>query len=212
MEKISLAVTPRSQLGKGNAGRLRRDGLIPGIVYGKEMGPVSVSVEEKLLRAALRKGLRLGRLVELAWEDGRPPTVALLREAQRDPVTSRPVHLDFQIVLSTQALVVEVPVELEGVPVGVREESGHLEQHVWRVKVRSLPDRIPDRLVLDVTGLRGGSSLHVSDLTWSDGTILTDPTLAVATVARPRIEAPVAEEAPEGEEPVEEEAAPTEGA
>jgi large subunit ribosomal protein L25 len=210
MEKISLAVTPRSQFGKGNAGRLRRDGLIPGIVYGKEMGPVSVSVEEKLLRTALRKGLRLGRLVELAWEDGRSPTVALLREVQRDPVTSRPVHLDFQIVLATQALVVEVPVELEGVPVGVREEGGHLEQHVWRVKVRSLPDLIPDRLVLDVTELRGGSTVHVSDFAWTDGTILTDPTLAVATVARPKVEAPVVEEVPEGEEAAGEDATPAE--
>lgn len=211
MERIPLAVMPRSQLGKGHAGRLRQSGQIPGIVYGKEMGPVSLSIQEKDLRACLRKGLRLGRLAELVWGDGRPPTVALLREVQRDPVTSRPIHLDFQVILATEPLVVEVPVELEGVPVGVREEGGRLEQHVWRVKVRSLPDMIPDRLVLDVTQLRAGSTLHVSDFAWKDGTILTDPTLAVAAVARPRVEAAPAEEVAEGEEVAAEEAVAGEG-
>ncbi|MCU0612085.1 MAG: 50S ribosomal protein L25 [Candidatus Eisenbacteria bacterium] len=199
MERISLEVTTRNEFGKGHAGRLRRAGFIPAIVYGKETDPISVSVEEKTLRSALRKGLRLGRLVELAWSDDHAPAVALLREVQKDPVTSRPVHLDFQVVLATQPLIVEVPVELKGTPVGVREESGHLEQHVWRARIRCLPGQIPDTLILDVTELHAGSTLHVSDIGWTDGAILTDATLAVATVARPRIEAPAAE-AVEGEE------------
>lgn len=198
MERISLEVTSRAELGKGNAGRLRRQGLIPAIVYGRENPTESVSLEEKTLRSALRKGLRLGRLVELLRGEEHTPVVALLREMQRDPVTGRPIHLDFQIVSATQALVVEVPLELQGVPIGVREESGQLEQHVWRVKVRSLPDQLPDSLALDVTDLRAGSTLHISDITWAEGTILTDPVLAVATVSRPRIEvAPVAEEGEE---------------
>ncbi|MBN1423744.1 50S ribosomal protein L25 [Candidatus Fermentibacteria bacterium] len=210
MERISLEVQPRTGLGKGNAGKLRRQGFVPAIVYGKETDPESVSLEEKALRSALRKGLRLGRLVELSVGTERTPSVALLREMQRDPVTGRPVHLDFQVVLATQELVVDVPLELQGIPVGVREESGHLEQHVWRLKIKSLPHHIPDHLVLDVGGLRAGSSLHVSDIAWTDGAILSDPTLAVASVARPRIEA-VAATAEEGEQAVTEETESVQG-
>ncbi len=123
MEKITLELVPRTVFGKGEAGRLRRSGLIPCIVYGKEMDPIPGSIQDRQLRTAFRHGLRIGRLVELSWSDGRPPLVALLRELQQDPVTSKPLHLDFQVAVSTQTIVVEVPVEVEGEAAGVREEG-----------------------------------------------------------------------------------------
>ena len=151
-------------------------------------------MDENELRAAFRQGLRLGRLVELSWREGKSPAVALLRDMQCDPVHQRPIHLDFQVVLSTQPVIVDVPLDIQGTPVGVSDEGGHLEQHIWDIKIRIVPDRIPEKLVLDVTDVNAGMSLHVSDITWSEGSILTDPALAVLSVTRPHVAAASTEE------------------
>lgn len=206
MEKITLPLRKREGSGKGEARKLRRDGFIPGVVYGKSKKPVPVSLDETDWRTARHNGLQLGRLVELVWEKGKKrKDVALLRAVQLHPVTDRPIHLDFQLVIVGEEVDVDVPLELEGVPIGVKDEGGKLEQLIRRVKVRCLPGKIPDKIVVDISELELGVTLHVSDLIWDEGEILADPTTGIVSVARPRAEEPepseeVVEEAVEGEE------------
>lgn len=206
MEKLTLAVMPRTVWGKGPSRRLRRQGYIPAILYGKETEPVSLSVPERELRACARRGLRVGRMVELVWSDGTSPVTALLKELQVDPVTSRPLHMDFHLVLSTRPVEAELEVRLQGVPVGVRDQGGRLEQHVHHLKVRCLPDQLPEALIVDVSALEKGKSIHVGDLSIPGVTILADRSVVVAAVVAPRGEQVVAaaeEKAEEGEEAAE---------
>ena len=210
MEKITLLLKKRKGSGKGEARRLRRDGFIPGVVYGKGSKPLSVSLDENAWRTARHDGLQLGRLVELAWEKGKKrKDVALLRAVQLHPVTDRPLHLDFQLVVVGEEIDVDVPLELKGVPIGVKDEGGKLEQLIRRVKVRCLAGKIPDKIAIDIGHLKAGVTLHVSDLSWNEGEILTDPTTGIVSVVRPRAEEPTpaeeeveeAAEAAEGEAP-----------
>jgi large subunit ribosomal protein L25 len=206
MEKITLPLKKRKGSGKGEARKLRRDGLIPGVVYGKSVKPLSVSLDENEWRTARHNGLQLGRLVELAWEKGKKRRdVALLRAVQLHPVTDRPLHLDFQLVVVGEELDVEVSLELNGVPIGVKDEGCKLEQLIRRVKVRCLPGKIPDKISIDIGHLMPGMTLHVSDLSWNEGEILTDPATGIVSVVRPRAEEPTpaeegAEEAAEAAE------------
>jgi large subunit ribosomal protein L25 len=207
MEKITLPLNKRKGSGKGEARKLRRDGSIPGVVYGKSAKPVPVSLDENEWRAALHNGLQLGRLVELSWvKSKKRKAIALLRAVQLHPVTDRPLHLDFQLVVVGEEIDVDVPLELNGTPVGVKDEGGKLEQLIRRVKVRCLPGKIPDKIVVDIDHLSVGVTLHVSDLTWDEGEILTDPSTGIVSVAHPRAEEPepTEEEVEEAAEGVEE--------
>lgn len=205
MEQISLQVVPREGQGKGEARKLRRAGLIPGVVYGRENDTLCVSFDVKDWRTAGQEGLRIGRLVELVWPDKKKTKhVVLVREIQFHPVTDLALHVDFQHVRAGEELEVDVPITLMGTSVGVKDEAGKLEFHLRQVRVKCIPSKIPDEIVLDITELRAGDTLHVNDMTWKDGEILTDDSLAVVSVEHP-VEEEVVEEEEEGlEEEVEE--------
>ncbi len=209
MEKLALKLETRQGSGKGEARKLRQSGFIPGIVYGKSANPVPVALSDEKWRQARHDGLRFGRLLELSWgaKKGKPEA-ALLKAVQFHPVTDKPLHLDFQLIQVGDKIEIDVPLELEGLPIGVKDEGGILEQLLRRVRIKCLPTAIPEKIIVDVAGLDAGETLHVSDLVWAEAEILSDITLAVASVVRPKIEEEPTEEIEEEE--AEEEAAPTE--
>jgi large subunit ribosomal protein L25 len=216
-ERVKLVVSNREELGSAESRRLRKRGLIPGILYGRE-APVAITIPERALRAALTTEGGLNAVLDVVVDSGKThPSV--LKEFQRDVVRGVITHVDLQEVRLDQPIHATVPVALVGEPVGVKE-GGVLSQVTVEVNVEALPMEVPQHLDLDVSGLAIGDSARLDALHVPEGVkLLDDPETVLANVTPPtRVEEPEAEEAaaegaPEGEgEPSAEPAAEAEAA
>jgi large subunit ribosomal protein L25 len=204
---VQLSAERRSTKGKGAAREMRRGGKVPAVIYGRGREPDQLAVDGVTLGRLLEKIVPESTIVELSVDGN--PVKTLIREVQRHPVRPGIVHVDFYEIRAGQKIRVAVPIHCVGIPDGVRNQGGTLDQVIRNVEIEVLPDDIPDRVELDVTALTIGKSLHVSDLSIPKAQILMDAALTVATVVAPRIEevaAPAAAAAVEGA-PVEGEAA-----
>lgn len=205
MERVSLEASMRQRTGKEGARRLRRAGAIPAVVYGRGRKPVAVAVESRALRTALHTHAGTNVLIDLDIRvDGAADRqLVVIKELQRDIFSHEVIHVDFQAISLEETLEAHVPVILVGTPRGVAE-GGLLDQHLREVVVECLPTQIPERLEVDVTGLRVGQAVHAGDLKMPEGvTLLTPPGDVVATVLAPRVEeAPAAPPAAEAAAPI----------
>jgi large subunit ribosomal protein L25 len=196
MADVQLSVTPRQVLGKKVAA-LRRQGFTPANVYGHDLESQAVQVETVVLTHLLRSAGR-NVIVDLRIEGEGSPRPVMLRDVQRDPVTSRLLHVDFYQVSLTQKMRAEVPLILVGDAPAVAELGGILLQSLDNIMVEALPGDIPVHVEVDVSGLgRFDDAVHVRELP-IDPTkvhIITDAEIVVAKVAAPRLAA--AEEAEE---------------
>ncbi len=209
MAKYALTAKSRDGRGKGRARRLRRDGLVPAVLYGEAGENRLLAIEAKQLDAIHRTAGRGSFLIELEVEgDTGDRSLALMREVQHHPTRGDILHVDLQHISLKKKIHLTVPVVLSGEPVGVKTSGGVLELLIREVEVECLPGDIPTELRVDVSGLDVGDSLHISDVMIPAVTILTALDTAVATVARPTV---VAEETPAEGEEVEAEAAEEEG-
>ena len=218
-ERVKLVVSNREELGSAESRRLRRRGLIPGILYGRE-APVAITIPERDLRAALTTEGGLNAVLDVVVDSGKThPSV--LKEFQRDLVRGVITHVDLQEVRLDQPIHATVPISLVGEPAGVKE-GGVLSQVTIEVTVEALPMEVPQHLDLDVSGLAIGDAARLESLNVPEGVkLLDDPETVIANVTPPtRVEEPEAaeeaaecEEAPEAEgEPAAEPAAEAEAA
>jgi large subunit ribosomal protein L25 len=188
MEIRELTVEPRDGRGKGAAKRLRRAGRVPAILYGGVSEPLALSVAPKDLQRVLHHGGG-GVLVHLRFPGEAEPRTAVVRDLQFDPVRESLVHVDLQAVRMDEEITVEVPVHVVGEAVGVKEQSGILAILLRTVEVACLPTLIPERLDVDVSGLRIHDVVTVADLRLPEGVrVTTAAGQAVATVAPPVVE------------------------
>jgi large subunit ribosomal protein L25 len=183
---VALGAERRTGTGKGPARQLRLKGRIPAVIYGHGREPEALSLSEAELGKALT-GIAAGSTIFELTIDG-TPVKALIREIQRHPVRPKIVHVDFYEVHAGEKVTLEVPVHLAGVPDGVRNAGGVLDHLLHQVRIRVLPAEIPSHIEVDVTNLRVGTSLHVSDLPAGNYEILADPGATVCTVVAPRVE------------------------
>lgn len=202
-EKVTLAASPRTERGKGAARKARAQQQIPAVIYGRGREPQSLVLDAKALDLALQGIDPSSTLIDLTV-DGKP-VKTLIREIQRHPVRYEIMHVDFFEIHAGELIKLSVAVHLTGIPDGVRNGGGVLDQVTREVELEVTPDAIPDRIELDVTDLAMAQSLHVSDLDIPNAKLLTDPGNTLCTVVPPRVEeveTPVAEEeAAEAEEP-----------
>ena len=197
-EEITVRAELRAGRGKNDARRLRARGMVPLTVYGGEGEPVAAAAPLAELAAILRSEAGHNAIFTLDV-DGVGASEVMFLDRQIDPVKTRLIHADLRRLVQGQEIEVAVRIELDGEPVGVKDEGGILEQLLREVEVRCRPSVIPDALHADVSGLGVHEVLHVSDLQAPEGvTILTDPETAVATVAVVR-EEQVEERTPEEE-------------
>jgi large subunit ribosomal protein L25 len=188
MAIVPLTGSIRERSGKGPARQARRQGRIPGILYGHGQAATAVAVNTRDFIQALRHVE--GNMIVSLQLDGAERT-ALVREVQRDPLSAEILHLDFQEVLLTDTVRVEVTVHLVGVAKGVKEGGGILEHITRNIEVECLATAIPSSIDVDVSALEVGDSLHVRDLSVQGVTILSDPDQTIATVVPPTVyEAP----------------------
>jgi large subunit ribosomal protein L25 len=196
MADIELSVKPRRVLGKKVAA-LRRQGITPANVYGRNLESKAVEVETVVLTHLLRSAGR-NVIIDLHIEGEDSPRPVMLRAVQREPATSKLLHVDFYQVSLTQKMRAEVPLILVGEPPAVAEFGGILLQSLDSITVEALPGDIPAHVEVDVTTLTQlDDAVHVRELP-IDPTrvhIMTDAELVVAKVAAPRLVA--AEEAEE---------------
>lgn len=210
MESILLNVEPRAERGSANVRRLRRQGVVPAIYYGREASALDVQVSAREFSRSLGglEGTQLVRFASPTPElDGQ---TVILKEVQVHPVTSDVLHVDFYAIDPTRRLRVQVPVHFEGKAEGVT--AGGILQPVRReITVECLPQAIPSELLVDVSALGIHDSIHVEDIPLPEGVdAVFDTNFAIVTVLPPTVEAaPEAEAAAEGEEAAA--AAPGEG-
>jgi large subunit ribosomal protein L25 len=204
MREVSITALKRDDLGKGPARRERMAGRIPAIVYGPEVKPYTVSVEEKEMRRALKAA---GSISVFDLEiDGQQQKV-IMREIQRDPVTTKITHIDFHAISMNKPISISVPVKFTGIPVGVKTDGGIMQVTMRELEISCLPTDIPDEVVIDVEELGIGDSIHVRNVDIPNVKILSNEQRTIVVIAAPTVikETVTAEEGEglEGEEGVE---------
>ncbi len=213
MERVTLKAQVRDGVGKGPARGLRRQGLVPAVVYGRGRQPQPVAVEAGALLQALHTHAGMNVLIDLEVPNGGDPTVVIVKDTQRDIFRKDLIHVDFHAISLTETLEMHVPIILKGIAKGVAE-GGVVEQHLRVVLVECLPTQVPEQFELDVTELLVGRSLHASDLVVPERVkLVTPPDEVVVTIVAPRVveeAAPAAAAVPT--EGVPAEGAPAEGA
>lgn len=184
MTTLTLNVTPR-ETGTSAARAVRREGLVPGVLYGAHQEPVHFAAEALSLRPLIHTTETYRVALKLDGEE----FDCILKTVDYHPLTDAPIHLDFQALTAGEKLTMTIPVRLDGVAPGVKDEGGILSQPLGELEIRCLPKDIPGHLSVDISTLQIGDSLHVSDLAIGEEIeVLTDPARTIVTVTAPRIE------------------------
>lgn len=198
----TLKAAPRDDTGKGAARQLRREGRVPAVVYGKDMDTVLLSLDALEAQHLFQTISVENTIVHLDVDGGDEPHQTLVREIQTHPYKNDLVHVDFLRIQAGVMVDVEIPVHLEGIPEGVKNSGGVLEQVIHELPVKCIPSKIPEEILIDVTGLDVHEAIHVYDLDLGEGVEITiDADRTICAVAIPK--APVLDEE-EAEEEAEE--------
>jgi len=163
MNKFQLTVTTREGTGRSASRRLRKAEKIPAILYGKHTKPETLAVHAPEFVKLLKEISGRAALIELKRSAG-APALSFLQEIQRDPITDRYLHLDLQEVKENEKMVINVSIHIIGEAYGVKTEGGILETASHRLRIRCLPKDLPDFIEVNVTELKVGETIHVSEL------------------------------------------------
>jgi large subunit ribosomal protein L25 len=196
MAEIKLVAETGRTIGTRPARRIRAEGKVPGVVYGRGSEPVSVAVQWRPFRTALSGEAGLNALLDLEI-DGETK-LAIVKNLQRHPVTSNVLHVDFLLISRDTAISVEVPIVTEGEPILVLREGGLVEHLATSLTISAKPADIPNELVIDISELTLGLTNRVGDIKLPAG-VTTDVDLEepVIITALPAV---VEEAGPEGAE------------
>ena len=201
MDRMQFGAELRTETGTWAAKRLRKQGLVPAVIYGKGIDAQPIQVEARSLAQFLRSG-HVGVLVDLQIQGGndqRTETV-MVRELQRDAITGQLLNVDFHRISLEEEVTTAVPIHLVGEPEATKR-AGILEQLLREVQVTCLPTAIPDHLEVDISSLDIGDTVHADALQAPEGvTLQVDPEEPIAVMAAPRIAEEVAPPAAEEEE------------
>jgi large subunit ribosomal protein L25 len=182
----TISARSRESRGKGAARQTRRQGRIPGVLYGHGEDSVALSVDANDLHRLVHTISIENTIVDLDLGSGEPYKV-LIRELQRHPFRDEFVHIDFFHVAMDEKIQVEVPIVLVGTPTGVKNKGGVLDHQLRELEVFCLPGSIPEKIELEVSNLDIGDSIHVSDIQLPDVEILTELDRAVVAVLAPTV-------------------------
>jgi large subunit ribosomal protein L25 len=204
MEKIIVKADKRPEIGKGGARSLRREGLLPAVVYsGGDSTPVKINLKE--MTKLIYSGAGEHSLITIQLNDEGGKTAehpVLVKDYQRDPVSEDLLHVDFMQVALDKIITVNVALEVAKKPIGIKM-GGIMQRRLREIEVECLPTEIPDKIEIDAESIQIGQSFHVSDLAEIEGVkIVTDPAEVILSVTAPVVEeAPAEEEEAEAAEP-----------
>ncbi|MCY1080112.1 50S ribosomal protein L25/general stress protein Ctc [Archangium lansingense] len=184
IDKSTLEVKAREGSGKGAARRLRSQGLVPAVVYGKHLkSPLSIAVDPKAVRQAINTPHKLNTLITLKGVGAEQQV--LFKDYQRDPVTRDILHVDFIAVREDEQVKVNVPLVLTGKAEGVAE-GGLLTQLRRELEVYAKPRAIPEKIEVDVTALKITQAIHINEVKLPEGVVVkSNVNYTVAVIAAP---------------------------
>ena len=190
MKETKLTAKTRAGKGSASAGRLRRTGWFPAVVYGEGRPGVDIQLNEHDFVMMLRSHRSENMILDLAVEGTEKPFKVMLKAMQHHPISGRVIHVDFYEVSMTRKIEIEVPVKLTGTASGVANEGGILEHVLRALTIQCLPGDVLEEIELDVTDLHVGKTLRVRDvkIDAEKYRTLDDPDQVVAAVAAPRTE------------------------
>jgi large subunit ribosomal protein L25 len=212
-KQVKLKAERRSATGRSAARKLKARGVVPAVIYGAKDKPQPLQLSERDINAMLSHASGENILVELEIDGDQSGRLALVQEIQHSPVRGDVLHIDFHAVSMDEKIHAEVPVETIGTANGVKNFGGLLEQNLRALAIECLPRDLPDRIVVDVSALNIGDSIHVRDLQLPPGVttrvqldltafsvlapaVEEEPVAAVATAAEPEV---ITEKKAEGE-------------
>ena len=202
MEQIELNVETRTTKGSGPVSRMRRNGIIPAVIYGEGKTPESVQLAEKDFDRVVRHHEASSAIYHIQVLEGgkkQHELTALLKDTQYDPVSDRVSHLDFMHISMDKEISIKVPIILKGTAIGLKKEGATLEHMMRELEVICLPKDIPARIDVDVTHVDTHVSIHVRDLPLGAGVrtkMDPDATIVALVFANREVEAAAAEGAP----------------
>jgi large subunit ribosomal protein L25 len=183
MEQMIIKAEKRDNKGKSIARKLRKEGKIPAILYGRDVDPLPISISARewsvLGRHVKRNAILDMELLAQGDAEHRP---VMIKEVQREVVSDRVLHIDFLQVSMTRMVEVEIAIHLKGEAIGATKE-GVVEQHLRSIRIECLPTQIPETLDIDVSALDIGDALHVRDISLPGVKLLESGDVAIVTVA-----------------------------
>jgi len=163
MKQIKLTVSNRDQLGGRTSDRYRKANKIPAVIYG-ESGVKHLLVDTKAFAATSKAISGIAALLEVFFEDGTDSRYAMVKTVERDPINDSVLHIDFKEVVRGKPMHTVVPLHITGESFGVKTEGGVLETHLHEVKIKCRPRDLPETIVVDVTDVKVGDSIHLKQL------------------------------------------------
>src|SRR5213076_3387322 len=191
-KQVKLKAEPRATVGRSAVRKLKARGVIPAIIYGGKDKPQPLQVSARDINAMMSHASGENVLVELEIAGEKSNRTALVQEVQHSPVRGDILHIDFHAISMDEAIQAEVPLEPIGVPNGVKNFGGLLEQSLRALTIECLPRNLPDRITVDVSQLNIGDSIHVRDIQMPSGVTAKVP----ADLTAFSVLAPVVEEEP----------------
>lgn len=187
MKSLPLNAFPRTQSRRSGAKKLREAGRIPAVIYGRQTKPENLEVVARDLHDLIHHSVSENILVDLAVDQAK--RLALVQEVQHHPLSGHVLHVDFHEVSATEKVTVLVPVETTGEAAGVKTGGGVLEHVLFKLKVRALPKDLPEQILIDVTSLEVGKSIHIGEIQAAEGVeIIGNKNAPVISVALPKAE------------------------
>jgi large subunit ribosomal protein L25 len=200
MSELSIDVQKRTETGTNANRRLRQSGKIPAVVYGGGKDTVPIQLARKALIDLLKSGQNENAIFLLKLGDSGQERHAMIHDMQIDPLTRQIVHIDFQRIVMTEKVKVQVPIELVGTAYGVKTEGGMIDFVHREVMLESLPGDIPKHIDVDVSELRIGQHIEAKDLLLPDGvTLAEEPDRIILSLSHTKAEESAADAVAEPE-------------
>jgi large subunit ribosomal protein L25 len=185
VEIIKLTARPRTGSGKSYTRKARASGWVPAIYYGRKLDPVHLEVNHKEFATIVRTR-KTTHLIDLGLGKANDESIAVIREVQRHVIKNDVFfHIDFHHIAINEKVIVEVPLILAGLAIGVKDYSGILGSPVKTVKVECMPLDIPENVTIDVSALNVGDSIHARDVVLTNLTLKEAPEEVLAVVVHP---------------------------
>jgi large subunit ribosomal protein L25 len=190
MKSVALKAYPRTKVQRAEVTKLRTQGRVPATIYGRKAAPQNLEVNAREFSDLLHHSVSENLLVDLSVDsDARAQRLALVQDVQHHPLSGKVLHVDFHEISPDENVTILVPVETTGEAAGVKTGGGVLEHILHKVKVRCLPKHLPEQILVDVSSLEIGKSIHLGELKAPEGVeILGDKHISVLAVAAPRAE------------------------
>lgn len=199
--EYKLKVEERSASGKSGSKKMRRQGIVPGVIYGHGDKAVILSINERDFSKLLEKIKGRSPIIDLVVGD-KPAVKAVIKTMQREPITKKILSIDFQLIHTKEKITMNVPVILKGSAIGVKD-GGILDHPLRSIPVRGEVDKVPEHIVVDITDLKLGHSIHISDLKLEGVEFMLSADAPIVSVLVPKkvveVVAPVVEEVKEPE-------------